>query len=418
MARAAFLFKTVGFGGLQNVPINDELASHLLRAGNSPWQLTQFLDWISLGRGLATSALVPAAGSRYYQMSCLLSGTLQIPFRPNHRWGDVRFLRLVWSSPTLDGLVVAPPQVLAQPALQALADRAYDCDDYPFLARDPRFKHRIFQQLSAITLLNLTGFGPISFVRVDEDMWSGDVNQLMMNYFGHTFAEIAYTLCQASANRPWEHDGTYARMTQIILSLFWLSYVGVIHQQNTYRTFYFQCNRRGDAAEVWILSCSLNHSAQIRPGNRSLFVVPTSPDWNMDVNLILSSTLTGCLCSGTQLPLIDNNSVPNASRNIHGWTGRGGSQLHGFQVRRMVTEFCDRLRRDGVMTQAQQNQVEALADQTQQFKRDKLETWAREDDQYNQAHPNSTMFRTKPFTNAQWGRGNTAATSAAIAALI
>nr|QJE50384.1 Sigma 2 [Phocid orthoreovirus 1] len=418
VARAAFQFKTTGFSGLPHLPLNDEQASHLLRAGNSPWQMSQFLDWLCVGRSLVTSALVPTAGSRYYQMSCLLSGSLQIVFRPGHRWSDARLLRLVWSSPTLEGLVVSPPRLLANPAIVPVADRVLDLEDYAPVGRNPFLKHRYFQSLAGMTLLNLTSFGPISLVRVDEDLWESYADQTMMNYFGHTFNEICYMMIQSNANRPWEPRGSYSRTAQIILSLFWLSYFGVIHQHKTWRTFYFMCNKRGDGTENWTLATSMTGTAQINPGDRHLYIMPTSPDWNMETNIILSSALTACLASVEQLPIIHNDSVPAPSKDIHGWTGRHGSVLHGFQIEGAVAEYCRSLRRDGVMSRGDEQTILARAAATQAFKRDKLETWAAEDEQYNRTHPNSRTWRTKPFVQAQWALGNTVQTAAALAGIL
>nr|QPB10677.1 MAG: sigma A core clamp protein [Cataraqui virus]QPB10695.1 MAG: sigma A core clamp protein [Cataraqui virus] len=386
----------------------------LLTSSNSPWQSQNNPLFTSVSPGLVVTPDQPFPGSRWFQEAMLFSAFVP-PILPNaDAWRDVSFADLCWTDSNLSGLVRARDPLPAPPYVP-VSGQWFDLTRYPRWANRMRDLQSKYPILLRSTLLNMMRSGPLLYVETWPNMISGRLADWFMQSYGQDFKEMVMRFYQSALNIPFERDGTYDRQMRSLLSLWLLSYAGVVHQNATIAGFYFSTKSRGTNLESWTLFYSTNGARLNITQNHFGYFCARSPDWNADQNWLAAAALTSLIMSCRQCPIMSNQDVIVQAQNRPNFTGPNGSPVREIQLLGCATECIRRWQAAGLLTQQKaQSMQQAANDFNQQVQQMLDDIKAADDAQYNQ-QPGYAR-RIKPYRLNDWTIGQTMQSLAALAA--
>ncbi|QJW82775.1 sigma A core clamp protein [Chatham orthoreovirus] len=413
MARAVYDFFTTPFGN-RGLATNAEQLASLLTSSNSPWQAQNNPLFTSVSPGLVVSTAQPLPGARWYQEAMLFSAFVP-PVLPNaDAWRNTNFANLCWTDSNLSGLVSARVPLPAPPYVP-VSGQWFDLTQYPRWANRMRDLQMKYPLLLRTTLLNIMRAGPMLYVETWPNMISGRLADWFMQSYGQDFKEMVMRFYQSALNMPFERDGTYDRQMRALLSLWLLSYAGVVHQDATIAGFYFSTKSRGTNLESWTLFYSTNGTRLNITQNHFGYFCARSPDWNADQNWLAAAALTSLIMSCRQCPLLSNQDVINQAQNRANFTGPNGTPVREIQLLGCATECIRRWQAAGLLTQQKAQAMQQAANDFNQLVQQMLDDIKASDDaQYNQ-QPGYAR-RIKPYRLNDWTIGQTMQSLAALAA--
>ncbi|AHW40455.1 sigmaA [tvarminne orthoreovirus] len=404
MARAVYDFFTTPFGN-RGIATNADQLSSLLTSSSSPWQAQNNPLFQNVAPGLVVTSSQPFPGSRWYQEAMLFSSFVPPILVNADAWRDVNFQRLCWTDPGLTALVVArdPPPA---PPYTPVSGQWFDLLRYPRWANRRRELQVKYPILLRSSLLNVMRAGPLLYVETWPNMISGRLADWFMQCYGNDFKEIVMRFYQSASNMPVEPEGTYDQQMRALLSLWLLSYAGVVHQNATIAGFYFSTKSRGTNLESWTLFYSTN-GVRLQITRRHFgYFCARSPDWNADQNWLAAAALTSIIMSCRQPALLANQDVINQAQNRPNFSGPNGTPVREIQLLGCATECIRRWQNVGLITQQKaQSMTQEAIDFNQQIEQALNDIKAADDAQYNQ-QPNYAR-RIKPFVLRDWTIGQT-----------
>ncbi|BAQ19502.1 sigma A [Pycnonotidae orthoreovirus] len=415
MARAVYDFFTAQFGN-NGLPITASALSSILSASNSPWQLQQSPSYSSMSPGLISTEAHPFPGSKWFQESMLFSAFVPPVLAGRDAWRDANFRRLCWTDEGLSGLVTTPDPPRA-PEYQPVSGQWFDLLQYPRWANRQRELEVKYPLLLKSSLLNMMTHGPILYVETWPRMCTGVESQFMMSILGNDFKEACYRMIQSASNMPITPDGQYDVQMRTLISVWLLSYVGVVHQNATIGGFYFTSKARGNLPEGWFLSYSTN-GARLNITQRHFgYFDARSPDWNADQNWLAAAHLSSIVMSCRQFPLISNQAVVNGAHNRPNYTAANGTVVRELQLLACATECIRKWMLAGLVPAAKgREMIQEANDYNNRIRAELDAIKAADDALYNQQVPYAR--RLKPYSNRSWTIGQTMQSLNALATFV
>nr|UIX27147.1 inner capsid protein sigma A [Avian orthoreovirus] len=412
MARAVYDFFSTPFGN-RGLATNRTQLSSLLTSSNSPWQ--RFLSSMTplTAPGIVSTPEAPYPGSLMYQESMLHSATVPGILGNRDAWRTFNVFGLSWTDEGLSGLVAAqdpPPAAPYQPASAQWSDLL----NYPRWANRRRELQSKYPLLLRSTLLSAMRAGPVLYVETWPNMISGRLADWFMSQYGNNFVDMCARLTQSCSNMPVESDGNYDQQMRALISLWLLSYIGVVNQTNTISGFYFSSKTRGQALDSWTLFYTTNTNRVQITQRHFAYVCARSPDWNVDKSWIAAANLTAIVMACRQPPMFANQGVINQAQNRPGFSVNGGTPVHELNLLTTAQECIRQWVVAGLVSAAKgQTLTQEANDFSALIQADLGQIKAQDDALYNQ-QPGYAR-RVKPFVNGDWTPGMTAQALAVLA---
>nr|BAW99708.1 major inner-capsid protein [Pteropine orthoreovirus] len=413
MARAVFDFFTTLFGN-RGLPTDQRQLTSLLTSSNSPWQKQYSPLALNLTSSTISTPNQPFPGSAWYQESMLFSALLPPVLVNQDAWRDANYKRFCWTDATLSGLVAAPDPPRAPPYVP-VSGAWFDLTQYPRWANRRRELETKYPLLLRITLLNMMQNGPLIYVETWPNMLSGALVNFAMSCYGKDFREIAMVLAQSCSNMPFAPESSYDQQMRVMVSLWILSYIGVVHQNATIAGFFFSTKTRGVRDEAWTLFYNTNGRRLNITQRHFGYFCARSADWNADSSWLAAAQLSALVMSCRQFPLLANQGVVNQAQNRPGYSSPNGVPVRELQLLACATECIRAHVQAGLIDQAKgQTLTQNATDINQILQREIDDIKAADDALYNQ-NPEYAR-RIKPFQARSWTVGQSMQSLAALTA--
>nr|WOP35303.1 sigma A [Avian orthoreovirus] len=405
MARAIYDFPSSPFGNRQPASLSRQLSlpppspTYFRQLPvSSLFPLPLYLIVLSL------EAPYPESQSR--QSPIVLIGPTATLLGDYDTYSSFSVLGFSWTDEGLSGLVAAQDPPPAAP-YQPVSAQWSDLLNYPRWAnrrRELQFKYPL---LLRSTLLSAVRAGPVLYVETWPNMISGRLADWFMSQYGNNFVDMCARLTQSCANMPVEPDGNYDQQMRALISLWLLSYIGVVNQTNTISGFYFSSKTRGQALDSWTLLYARNNTRVPITQRHFAYVCARSPDWNDDKSWIAAANMTAIVMACRQPPMFANQGVINQAQNRPGFSMNGGTPVHELNV---VTTAQECIRQWVVAGMVSAAKGQALTQEANDFSNliqgNLGQIKAQDDALYNQ-QPGYAR-RIKPLVNGDWTPGRAA----------
>ncbi|AAC18124.1 major inner capsid protein sigma 1 [Baboon orthoreovirus] len=394
MARAHYPYVT-GLWSEPVIPFQKSQINHLLRSSNSVWQDATLSKTWPVIRSRVYTREIPCAGSVLYQRNLLYSSFVPILLIDKDAWKEYQFQDTTWTGPEGKNLVRRTPyqemvEYDPQPA------RYYDVHEYRTWQRQLLLLQRIYPQLMVSNMLNLSQFGPITYLDTDARMLEPLVLNILTTWIGKSFEEIAIKLLQTINNHALVADSNNDLALRLINTIFWLSSAGILNQNRTIRGFFFLTKRRGVSEESFILNYN-HHGERVNlEGYKYGFFAIRSPDWNRYLSYSLSAGLSAMVLSNRSPKLLSNNDVNDSYTSLPHLTGPLGDRVYYISSSVLADEYIDTQYIIGQISGKERDQMILNKDVEYDRSRAYLTAVLDEDDELQIAR------RIKPFNEVDW----------------